>query len=56
MAKFQNFFIWAVFMTILLAQTMGKKITVGANAADNDWDNAHATFYGDMGGAETMRK
>ncbi|BFG21468.1 hypothetical protein CerSpe_077420 [Prunus speciosa] len=55
MAKFQNLFTWAVFMITLLAQAMGKKITIGANAADNDWDNAHATFYGDMGGSETMQ-
>lgn len=56
MAKFQNLFTWAVFVITLWAQAMGKKITIGVNAADNDWDNAHATFYGDMGGAETMRK
>ena len=35
--------------------TMSKRITIDGEI-DNNWYDAHATFYGDMTGSETMRK
>ena len=41
-------------MTIFVI-TMSKRITIDGEI-DNNWYDAHATFYGDMTGSETMRK
>ncbi|KAM1175406.1 hypothetical protein ACFX2I_027816 [Malus domestica] len=54
MAMFQNLLPWIVLVT-LLVPTMGNKTSIGEKAASNDWEDAHATFYGDMGGSETMK-
>ena len=34
---------------------MSNRIIIGEKI-DNSWNDAHATFYGDMSGGETMRK
>lgn len=55
MAKFQNLLTWAVFIA-LLVQAMGDVIPLAKGRAGKIWHDAHATFYGDLNGGETMRK
>ncbi|GMN42123.1 hypothetical protein TIFTF001_011339 [Ficus carica] len=51
MARFYIFIALAGFMT-LWVQATGREVTI--DRAKNDWQTAHATFYGDMTGSETM--
>lgn len=44
----------SLFITLLINQKTCKEITTALEM--NGWHNAHATFYGDMSGGETMRK
>lgn len=54
MSKFQNLFRGAaVFIVIHLVQASSNPV---GESPDHDWHDAHATFYGDMKGGETMRK
>lgn len=53
MARFYIFIALAGFMT-LWVQATGREVTI--DRAKNDWKTAHATFYGDMTGSETMSK
>ena len=39
----------------LFVIAMSNRIIIGEKI-DNSWNDAHATFYGDMSGGETMRK
>lgn len=48
MAGFKNFFTFMV-LHLLMAMAM-------ATAIDSAWYDAHATFYGDLNGSETLRK
>lgn len=43
----------AVFIIIRLVQASSNPVGASPN---HDWHDAHATFYGDMKGGETMRK
>ena len=49
-----------IFIALTLSIALSAQVTtsniVTINDQNNDWQNAHATFYGDMGGGETMRK
>ncbi|XP_022773751.1 expansin-A25-like [Durio zibethinus] len=54
MASLKSFFSFLIFM-VYLAAAMGKRqIHFGSQNIDANWYDAHATFYGDMGGKETM--
>lgn len=39
----------------LFAVAMSRRISL-VDKIDDNWYDAHATFYGDMSGGETMRK
>ena len=52
MARSQNLFSCIIFMTLFVI-TMSKRITIEGEI-DNNWYDAHATFYGDMTGSETI--
>ncbi|KAL6287760.1 hypothetical protein ACE6H2_012150 [Prunus campanulata] len=54
MARFQNLFTWAVFIT-LMVQAMADVIPLGKGRTGKIWHDAHATFYGDLNGGETMQ-
>ena len=43
-----------IFMTLFVI-AMSRRISIGEKINSN-WIDAHATFYGDMTGRETMRK
>lgn len=49
MTKFNSLVILALF-TILFVKVIGRM------PIDSRWHDAHATFYGDINGGETMRK
>ncbi|KAM4132215.1 hypothetical protein ACJW30_01G233100 [Castanea mollissima] len=53
MARSQSLFSCIIFMTLFVI-TMSKRITIDGEI-DNNWYDAHATFYGDMTGSETMQ-
>lgn len=56
MAKHQIFFIlFITFIVIFLVAAFESK-EVERNLDEQGWNNARATFYGDMSGNETMRK
>lgn len=53
-------FAWFNFFMVLMAMVAtAKRIMPNGNIGikvDGPWEDAHATFYGDMSGSETMRK
>ncbi|KAK2663292.1 hypothetical protein Ddye_001866 [Dipteronia dyeriana] len=53
MVSSKNFFAVVLFMA-LLVMTMSTGIQIGSKI-DGNWYDAHATFYGDMKGGETMQ-
>lgn len=56
MAKHQSLFIlFITFVVFFLVDAFESKEVEG-NLDEQVWNNARATFYGDMGGNETMRK
>lgn len=54
MASSNNFFSMAMFMA-LLGMVTSRGVHFGSKI-NGQWNDAHATFYGDMSGGETMRK
>lgn len=54
MAKHQNFFILFIIIAVIFSVEAFESEEVDLQA--NGWKNAHATFYGDIKGGETMRK
>uniref|UniRef100_A0A7N2QZJ5 Expansin n=1 Tax=Quercus lobata TaxID=97700 RepID=A0A7N2QZJ5_QUELO len=53
MARSQNLFTCIIFMTLFVI-AMSRRISIGEKINSN-WIDAHATFYGDMTGRETMQ-
>lgn len=51
----KNFFAWFSFMAAL-AMSMASRLNYDEVKINGAWQDAHATFYGDMSGRETMRK
>ena len=51
----QNLFKCLIFMVLFVVAISSKPVTIGKKIA-NIWYDAHATFYGDMSGRDTMRK
>lgn len=50
MARFGNLVVFPIFMALLFLPFGSSEIS------GHGWELAHATFYGDMEGNETMRK
>lgn len=51
----KNFFAWFSSMAAL-AMAVASRLPYDEVKMNGAWEDAHATFYGDMSGGETMRK